>query len=70
MLIIKKVIIENYRLIKRADFRVNPDMNIFVGDNDSGKSTLLEVLSILTSGKRNGYAFDRQLKANARSPYS
>jgi len=64
VLIIKKVIIENYRLIKRADFRVNPDMNIFVGDNDSGKSTLLEVLSILTSGKRNGYAFDRQLKAN------
>jgi putative ATP-dependent endonuclease of OLD family len=39
-------------------------MNIFVGDNDSGKSTLLEALTILTSGKLNGFAFERQLKAN------
>lgn len=63
-MIIERIIIENYRMIKHADFRVNPDMNIFVGDNDSGKSTLLEVIAILTSGKMNGYAFDRQLKAN------
>ena len=41
-LIIERVVIENYRLIKRADFPVNHDMNIFVGDNDSGKSTLLD----------------------------
>jgi putative ATP-dependent endonuclease of OLD family len=63
-LIIERIIIENYRLIRHADFRVNSDMNIFVGDNDSGKSTLLEVIAILTSGKLHGYAFDRQLKTN------
>jgi len=63
-LIIERIVIENYRLIKHADFLVNPDMNIFVGDNDSGKSTLLETLTILTSGKLNGFAFERQLKAN------
>ncbi len=61
---INRIIIEKYRLIKHADFLVNPDMNIFVGDNDSGKSTLLEAIAILTSGKLNGYNFDRQLKAN------
>jgi putative ATP-dependent endonuclease of OLD family len=63
-LIIERIVIENYRLIKHADFLVNSDMNIFVGDNDSGKSTLLEALTILTSGKLNGFAFERQLKAN------
>jgi putative ATP-dependent endonuclease of OLD family len=63
-MILKRIIIENYRLIKRADFTVNPDMNIFVGDNDSGKSTLLEAIAILTTGKLNGYNFDRQIKAN------
>lgn len=61
---LKRIIIDNYRLIKHADFEVNPDMNIFVGDNDSGKSTLLEAIAILTSGRLNGFAFDRQLKAN------
>jgi predicted ATP-dependent endonuclease of OLD family len=63
-LIIERLVIENYRLIKHADFIVNHDMNIFVGDNDSGKSTLLEAMAILTSGKLNGFAFERQLKAS------
>lgn len=63
-MIIERIVMKNYRLIKHADFLVNPDMNIFVGDNDSGKSTLLEAIAILTSGKLNGFAFERQLKAN------
>jgi len=58
-LIIERIVIENYRLIKHADFLVNPDMNIFVGDNDFGKSTLLEAIAILRSGKLNGFAFER-----------
>ena len=60
-MIIERIVIENYRLIKRADFPVNHDMNIFAGDNDSGKSALLEAMAILTSGKLNGFAFERQL---------
>lgn len=63
-MIIERVVIENYKLIKHADFLVNHDMNIFVGDNDSGKSTLLDAIAILISGKLNGFPFDRQLKAN------
>ena len=61
---ISKIVIQNYKLIKNAVIPLNSDINIFVGDNDSGKSTILEALTILTTGKLNGYALDRQLKAN------
>ncbi len=61
---IKKILVKNYKLLEDTVFNVKPDINIFVGENDSGKSTILEVISILTSGKLNGYALDRQLKAN------
>ena len=61
---INKLVIKNYKLIRDIVIPLNPDINIFVGENDAGKSTILEVLSILTTGKLNGYAFERQLKAN------
>lgn len=61
---IKKIVIKNYKLLQDVVIFLNTGVNIFVGDNDSGKSTILEVLSILTTGKLNGYAFERQLKAN------
>lgn len=61
---IKKLHIENYKLYKNITIELNEELNIFVGNNDSGKSTLLEVISILTTGKVNGYAFDRNLKAS------
>ena len=63
-MIIKKIVVKNYKLLKDVEFEVKPDINIFVGENDSGKSTILEAISILSSGKLSGYAFDRQLKAN------
>lgn len=61
---IQKILVKNYKLLKSIVIDLNTDINIFVGDNDAGKSTSLEVLSILTTGKLNGFAFDRQLKAN------
>ncbi len=61
---INKLVIKNYKLIRDIVIPLNPDINIFVGENDAGKSTILEALSILTTGKLNGYAFERQLKAN------
>ncbi len=61
---ISKIVIRNYKLIKDAIIPLNPDINIFVGDNDSGKSTILEALTILTTGKLHGYTLDRQIKAN------
>jgi len=61
---INKLVIKNYKLIRDIVIPLNPNVNIFVGENDAGKSTILEALSILTSGKLSGFAFERQLKAN------
>ncbi len=61
---IKKLYVSNYKLLKDVTIELNPDINIFVGENDAGKSTILEVISIITSGKLHGYAFNKQIKDN------
>lgn len=61
---IDKIVVRNYKLLENVVIPLNSDVNIFIGDNDSGKSTILEALCILTTGKLKGYAFERQLKAN------
>lgn len=61
---INRLVIKNFKLIRDIVIPLNPNINIFVGENDAGKSTILEALSILTTGKLNGYAFERALKAN------
>ncbi|OEH54073.1 hypothetical protein AQ616_09915 [Oceanobacillus sp. E9] len=61
---ISKILLHNYKLFKDEVIHVNPDYNIFVGNNDSGKSTLLEAIQTVISGKLNNYSFERQLKAS------
>lgn len=61
---ITKVLIQNYKLIKNLTIELNQTLNIFVGENDTGKSTILEALSIVTTGRLHFYPFERQLKAN------
>lgn len=61
---INKIRIQNYKLFRDETIHVNQGYNIFVGNNDSGKSTLLELLQIVLSGKLNNYSFDRQLKVS------
>lgn len=61
---IKKILIHNYKMFRDEIINLNEGFNIFVGNNDSGKSTLLEILQILISGKIDNYYFDRQLKAS------
>ena len=61
---LNKLVIKNYKLLKDVVIPINSKINIFVGENDAGKSSILEALSILTTGKLNGYALERQLKAN------
>jgi putative ATP-dependent endonuclease of OLD family len=51
---IERVIIDGYRLFDRLDLEPNPGMNIIVGDNESGKSTMLEALSLALTGRVNG----------------
>lgn len=51
---IERIIIKGYRLFKDLDMHPNKQMNIVVGDNEAGKSTLLEALSIALTGRVNG----------------
>lgn len=61
---IEKLFIRNYKIFKNKIIDLNKGINIFVGENDSGKSTFLEALSIITTGKLNGVGIDRQLKTS------
>lgn len=43
---IERVIVKNYRALKHADVRFGESFNIIVGDNETGKSTLLESINL------------------------
>ena len=51
---ISKVSIRNYKIFENTIINMNPDINIFAGENDSGKTTILEAISMCLSGKING----------------
>ena len=51
---ITRLLVTNYRSLKNFTFRPNERLNILVGDNDAGKSSVLEVLTLALSGKING----------------
>lgn len=62
---ISKVIIENYKCFQgKFTLELNPNVNILVGNNESGKSTILEAINLALTGILNG----RYLK-NELSPY-
>jgi putative ATP-dependent endonuclease of the OLD family len=50
---IERVIVKNYRKLASADIRFRPDFNIIVGDNESGKSTLLEAINLALKNQIN-----------------
>jgi predicted ATP-dependent endonuclease of OLD family len=52
--IINRLKVVNYRALKHGDFRFNDGVNIIVGDNEAGKSTLLECITLALSGQING----------------
>ncbi|MEG3155139.1 ATP-dependent nuclease [Sphingomonas sp. RB1R13] len=51
---IQRVVIENYRCLKSADVIFNDRMNVIVGNNECGKSTLLEAINLALTGQLNG----------------
>jgi energy-coupling factor transporter ATP-binding protein EcfA2 len=50
---IEKLKIVGYRKFKNVTIELNPGLNIFVGDNESGKSTLLEAVLLVLTGYVN-----------------
>lgn len=58
---VTRLIVENYRALKSVDIEFHRGTNIIVGDNDTGKSTLLEALNLGLTGKLRGRSIAQQL---------
>lgn len=58
---ITKIHIRGYRTYKDFTLHPNTKKNILVGDNDAGKSTLLEAISLALNGRINGHSVLEEL---------
>ncbi len=65
---IEEIIIKNYKIFNGITIKMNNDVNTFVGENDSGKTTILEALSIALTGKLNGGAIINGYSRLIRTP--
>lgn len=61
---INKLKIKNYKSYEDFELNLNPDLNIIIGDNEAGKSTLLEAVNLVLTGQLNN-----RLLQNELSPY-
>lgn len=61
---IERILIQNYRIFKDLDFQPNALMNVIVGDNEAGKSTLIEAIGMAVEGRLHGRPLREEL-----SPY-
>ena len=52
--LIERIHVRNYRTFNTLDLKPKDGMNIIVGNNDAGKSTLLEAISLVLNGRLNG----------------
>lgn len=51
---ITRIVIQGYRKFRRFSVDPDPTMNIIIGDNEAGKSTLLEAITLALSGRIDG----------------
>ena len=62
---IKRIYIEGFKRFTQFELELNSDFNIIVGDNETGKSTILEAIRLVLTGQYNGrliqYAIDPYL---------
>lgn len=61
---LRKVLIKNYRTFKDFELELRPGVNVLIGDNDAGKSTLLEAINLALTCRVRGNSITAEL-----SPY-
>lgn len=73
-MIIENVVVKDYKILKDLNLHVNPETNILVGDNGSGKSTIMSAINLALLGRIGGVDFEHTLSvddfnAEVRSHY-
>lgn len=58
---ITRAIIRNYKGLRTLDIPFNPKLNILVGNNEVGKSTVLEAINLALTGQLNRHSFAYEL---------
>lgn len=58
---ITKIHIENYKIFDNFTLDLNKNLNIIVGDNETGKSTILEAINLTLTKRLNGKYIDNEL---------
>jgi len=58
---IKKIKIKNFKCFEDFELEFNPELNILVGDNETGKSTVLEAIHLALTGMINGKYLNTEL---------
>lgn len=59
--VIEKLVVRNFLQFESLDVDFDPELNIFVGDNDAGKSTVLQALEMVLTGRVSGRPIDGEL---------
>ena len=52
---IKKMIIKGFKKFEKLEIEFNNGMNVIIGNNESGKSTILEAIDIVLNKKYSNY---------------
>ena len=58
---IKKVVITNFKIYTDIEIEFNDTLNIIVGNNEAGKTTLLEAINLALTGQLNGRNINYEL---------
>ncbi len=58
---IKKIYIQNYKIFDTFQMEMNSDLNIIVGDNEVGKSTILEAINLALTKRLNGKTIEYEI---------
>jgi len=58
---LKKIYIHNYKIFDDFTLELNDDVNIIVGDNEAGKSTILEAINLALTKRINGRPIESEL---------
>jgi predicted ATPase len=58
---IKKIIIKNFKQFEDFELELNPDVNIIVGNNEAGKTTLFEAINLALIQRLNGRLIMQEL---------